>query len=188
MRCCGGERDESARTLPGRRGSDALSPRQAGPKHGQAMTVGSNSSKPHDDHLLAREKALAHTIKEVAAELRLVDVVDFIAYIRNEQFANIEDLVNSSAELHFKPGTLTFGWAADLAVDWSAPPKIKLDMEFRHLAVSIFFCLMLEARQASVDIHCVVFDRLSQNPVENTRRLAEALEDARLPMPARAKE
>jgi hypothetical protein len=147
-----------------------------------------NSSEPRHGHLLAREKALAHGLKEVAAELRLVDLADFITYIRNEQFANIEDLVNSSVELYFKPGTLTFGWAADLSVDWRAPPKIRLDMEFRHLAVSIFFGLTLEARQASVDIQCTIFERLRDDPAQNTRCVTEAIEAARLLRPARAEQ
>jgi hypothetical protein len=149
-------------------------------EHGRAMTVDSNPSDPHDDQLLAREKLLAHRLKGVAGELRLIDLVDLIAYIRNEQFANIEDLVNSSSELYFKQGTLTFGWSADFAFDWIVPPKVKLDMEFRHMAVSVFFCLMLEPRLASVDIRCIIFERASADPVENTKRLAGALADASL--------
>jgi hypothetical protein len=134
-----------------------------------------------EDHLLAREKALAEGVKQVAAELRLVDLVDFITYIRTEQFANIEDIVNSSVELLFKPGTLTFGWAADLSVDWVGPPEIVLDMEFRHLTVSVFFGLALEARHASVDIRHISFEDASENPEENTLRLVEAIAEARLP-------
>ena len=134
-----------------------------------------------EDHLLVREKALAEGVKKVAAELRLVDLVDFITYIRTEQFANIEDIVNSSVELLFKPGTLTFGWGADLVVDWSEPPQILLDMEFRNLAVTVFFGLMLAASHASIDIRYISFEDASGDPAENTRRLVEAIADARLP-------
>jgi len=41
---------------------------------------------------------------EPVAELRLVDVADFLAYIHAEKFANIQDIVNSSVELFFKTG------------------------------------------------------------------------------------
>ncbi|MFI5010880.1 MAG: hypothetical protein ACHQAY_00890 [Hyphomicrobiales bacterium] len=133
------------------------------------------------DHLLVREKALAEGVKQVAAELRLVDLVDFITYIRTEQFANIEDIVNSSVELFFEPGTLTFGWAADLSVDWGGSPRIMLDMEFRHLSVSVFFGLELEACHAGVDIRHISFEDASHDPRENTKRLIEAIAEARLP-------
>ena len=144
-------------------------------------------SERQDDHLLAREKILARGVQKVAAELRLVDLVDFIAYIRDEQFANIEDIVNSSVELYFKPGTLTFGWAADLAIDWEAAPRIMLDMEFRHARVSVFFGLALAARHASVDIRCISFEEASPEPAENTRRLMAAMEDAAMTVVASAK-
>ena len=62
------------------------------------------------------EKALAAAAKEFAAELRLTDVVDLITFIRTENHPNLNDLVNSSAELYFKPGTLSYGWAADVDV------------------------------------------------------------------------
>jgi hypothetical protein len=180
MRSSSRKRDGSAGILPAVAQAACFRNAKRTLEHGRAMTVDSNPSDPQDDQLLAREKLLAQRLKGVASELRLVDLVDLIAYIRNEQFANIEDLVNSSSELYFKQGTLTFGWAADLALDWNVPPKVKLDMEFRHLAVSVFFCLMLEPRQASVDIRCVIFERPSADPVENTKRLAEALADASL--------
>jgi hypothetical protein len=134
-----------------------------------------------EDHLLARERALAEGMKQAAAELRLVDLVDFITYIRTEQFANIEDIVNSSVELLFRPGTLTFGWAADLSVDWGKPPRIMLDMEFRHLSVSVFFGLALEAEHAYIDIRYISFENASDDPAENTGRLVETIADARLP-------
>jgi hypothetical protein len=134
-----------------------------------------------EDHLLARERALADGVKLVADELRLVDLADFVSYIRAEQFANIEDILNSSVELYFKPGTLTFGWAADLSVDWGQPPKILLDMEFRHLSVLAFFGLSIEAEDASVEIRFISFEEASQDPAENTRRLVEAIADARIP-------
>jgi hypothetical protein len=144
--------------------------------------------KRREDHLLVREMLLAEGVKKVAAELRLVDLVDFITYIRNEQFANIEDIVNSSVELLFKPGTLTFGWGADLSVAWGEPPQIMLDMEFRHMSVSVFFGLALAAQHASVDIRYVSFEDASDDPEENTRRLAEAIADARIGAPVSGSE
>ena len=145
------------------------------------MVIDKRQNRQGQDHLLARELALAEGVKQVADELRLVDLVDFVSYIRAEQFANIEDILNSSVELYFKPGTLTFGWVADLAVDWDKPPRIILDMEFRHLSVFAFFGLALEAEHESVEIRFISFENASEDPSENTRRLVEAIADARLP-------
>ena len=145
------------------------------------MVIDKRQGRQGQDHLLAREMALAEGVKQVADELRLVDLVDFVSYIRAEQFANIEDILNSSVELYFKPGTLTFGWVADLAVDWDKPPRIILDMEFRHLSVFAFFGLALEAEHESVEIRFISFENASEDPSENTRRLVEAIADARLP-------
>jgi hypothetical protein len=138
------------------------------------------TQKQDVDHLFVREKALSEGIKEVAAELRLIDVADLITYIRSGQLANIGDLINSSAELVFKHGTLTYGWAADTDVKWGNPPEIFLDMEFRHMSVWVCFSLGLGALHGSVGIHSITFDQPSENPRENTDRLVAALADARL--------
>ena len=81
-----------------------------------------------DDQVELPANALGTAFEPVAAELRLVDVGDFIAYIHAEKFANIQDIVNSSVELFFKPGTLSFGWSAEFALDWNSLPVITLDM------------------------------------------------------------
>jgi hypothetical protein len=56
---------------------------------------------PRDDQVELPANALGTAFEPVAAELRLVDVADFIAYIHAEKFANIQDIVNSSVELFF---------------------------------------------------------------------------------------
>jgi hypothetical protein len=133
---------------------------------------------------LEREKALADGLRDVASELRLIDAADLIAYIRTEQFANIANLVNSSTELYYKPGTLSFGQSADIDVKWGGTPTIALDMEFHHQQVRVYFRLLLEALQAGVEITYISFDRPSAGPDENTERLVAAIADARFaPVP-----
>ena len=78
----------------------------------------------------ACERALAESMADVATELRLVNASDLVRYVQCERCAHIEDLVNSSAELYFKPGALRYGWTADLELVWDAPPIVSLDMEF----------------------------------------------------------
>ena len=111
-----------------------------------------------------REKALADGLRDVASELRLIDAADLIAFIRTEQFANIANLVNSSTELYYKPGTLSFGRSGDIDVKWGDTPTVSLDMEFHHMQVSVYFRLLLEALQAGIEINYISFEAGSADP------------------------
>jgi hypothetical protein len=136
---------------------------------------------PSDDQAELGARALKEAVQPVAAELRLVEVADFIAYIHSEQFANIQDIVNSSIELFFKPGTLSYGGGAYFELDWDRAPIIIIDMEFRHRAVRVIFKLTLSAQEAHVAIeHCSTGASTSGKDRE-TARLIEALADARNP-------
>ena len=55
---------------------------------------------------LDRERIIANSLVDVASELRLTYVVEFLKMIHSDHAANIADLVNSSSELFFKSGTL----------------------------------------------------------------------------------
>ncbi len=132
------------------------------------------------DYSAIQAKAIAEGIREVAAELRLINVADFISFIHLEQFGNIRDIVNSSMELYFKHGTLAYGWAADYELEWDRPPAIFLDMDFRHRQVAVSFNLVLQACHAAVVIRSISFDPPSCDFEENTRRLIAAIADAKL--------
>lgn len=132
------------------------------------------------DHDLIRERALGAGLSEVATELRLVDVTDLIAYIRGEQLANLGDLVSSSIERFFKPDTLRYGKAADIDLTWGTEPAIKIDMEFHHQEVSVYFSLLLESLRAGVEINYTNLNDGAADPIRNTARLIKAIADARL--------
>jgi hypothetical protein len=127
-----------------------------------------------------REKALGCGIRELASDLRLVEPADYINFVRMECFGNIANLIASSAELFFKPGTIFFGHSGEVDVSWDQPPTVALDMEFRHQRVSIYFRLVLEADTAAVEITHLAFEGASDEPRENTQRLIDAIADARL--------
>ncbi|MDJ0929493.1 hypothetical protein [Breoghania sp.] len=82
-----------------------------------------------------REQILAHAIQDIAAELGLIDVTDMIFYVLASKRGNINDLVRSSVELYFKTGTLRYGSAANVDLNWGSTPTINLDLEFRHNGV-----------------------------------------------------
>jgi hypothetical protein len=144
------------------------------------MMTGMESLLQRDRYTADREKALAEVARELAAELRLTDVVDLITFIRTENHPNINDLVNSSAELYLKSGTLSYGWAAEVDMRWTGAPSVRLDLEFQNRQVTAFFKLILEARQAGVELSHIDFEAPSVDQRENTERLIEAIADARL--------
>ncbi len=132
---------------------------------------------------MLRTKALAEGLKEVAAELRLIDLADFVTFIHREQFANIQDLVNSSVELFFKHGTLIYGAMAAFELEWDRPPAVTLGMEFHYKSVTILFDLMLQAFDAGVEIRAMTFEQPLPSAEEETKVLIEALAAARLSKP-----
>ena len=109
----------------------------------------------------------------------MVDAGDFIAFIHDEKFANIQDIVNSSVELFFKPGAVSFGWGAEFELDWNSAPVISLDMEFRHGSVWLVFKLILRALQTDVKIAYFSPSRSSGDSGQDLAALIEALADAR---------
>lgn len=133
--------------------------------------------QPHAD---TRESIVANAIGEVVGELRLIDVADYIAFIRLEYFACLSDLVNSAAELYFLPGTLRLGHGGEAHVDWSGSPRIVLDLELRPHGVTVYFQLTLMDDAASVVVNYVSFETPNDNPQRNTDLLQVAIDRARI--------
>jgi hypothetical protein len=141
-----------------------------------------HQSRPGDAHdvLWAYEKALAYGIKDFVAELCLADASIIIAYICNNHHANIDDLVASSAELHFKDGTLCYGHSADVSFEWGKAPAVVLDMEFVHRSVTVFFKLVLHGFYVGIDVQRVLLSDKSGDPNLDLQNFERALSDARL--------
>lgn len=126
------------------------------------------------------ERILADAMVEVATELRLADPIDFVLMIRGDQAANIADLVNSSSELFFKSGALRYALSAGCEVGWETTPKVRLDMEFHHAAVTVFFRLTIGRARAGVEVLDVIFDDGALDAAIEGERLSAAIADARL--------
>ena len=128
----------------------------------------------------AREVIVAKAIENVVAELRMIDVADYVAYIKLERFANISDLVASAAELYFMPGTLRLGHGGEAQICWAPPPKIVLDLELHPRGATIYFTLALSDKHAEIDVNYVSFDEPGSDPHANTSFLEAAIADARI--------
>ncbi len=124
------------------------------------------------------ERTLGAGLKEVASELRLIDATDFAAFIRIGHMANLKSLVHSSAELHFKPGTLELAELGEIELGWFKPPVITLPMKFRGSGVRVYFRLRLAARSAAVEVESITAENGAAGGDLN-RKLQEALQDAR---------
>lgn len=131
-------------------------------------------------HTSPREIIIARAIRNVVNELRLVDVADYVAFIRLERFANISDIVDSAAELYFMPGTLKLGHGGQAHVCWSNPPRIVLDLELRPRGAVAYFTLAMSEQHASIDLNYVAFEAPAEDPVENTSFLELALCEAQI--------
>jgi hypothetical protein len=124
---------------------------------------------------------LADSLRDVAADLRTIDPVDLVSFIRFGSFPAIEDLIQSSAELFFKHGTLISAWTACVDLAWDSLPMVTLGLEFRHPLVSVFFDLLLGPFGEDVEVRSVIFEEPVADPASGLDRLACALAEARLP-------
>lgn len=131
-------------------------------------------------HAESREIIVANAIQEVVSELRLVDVADYIAFIRLEHFSTVSDIVDSAAELYFMPGTLRLGNAGEAHVGWTELPRIVLDLELRPAGATVYFALTLTALTASVEVNYVAFANADPDPVRNTEWLEAELERSKI--------
>lgn len=130
-------------------------------------------------HSVERERILADCVREVAADLRLIELSDLVAHLKTMQIASVDMLVQSSVELWFKRDTLQFAHSGNVQLSWDTQPQIFLDMEFHHMSVHVYFQLVLEAKRAAIDISLISFDRPASDPEINTRRMHDAILDAR---------
>ncbi len=124
---------------------------------------------------------LVNGLRDVTADLRTIDLVDMVSYIRFGSYATIEDLVQSSTEMFFQNGALSFAWNAGIDLTWGDPPMITMAMEFRHRAVSVFFDLTLRALDETVKVCAVLFEEPIGETAHKVTRLGEAIAEARLP-------
>ena len=107
---------------------------------------------------VARVEIISAHLQKVIHDLCLVDVADYIAFIRCELFGNIADIVNSATELNFYPNTLTFGLGGEYMLDWNSTPKVMLDLEFSNMGVNAYFRLTLSSDSTEIDLHHVGAD------------------------------
>ena len=134
-------------------------------------------------HADEREMLIGAVMRELAAELRMINVIDLVVFIETEQYGNIENLVNSSAEMIFMPGSLSFTNFAYVDLDWSRPPTVVLSLKLNQPDATIFFDLRLSDSFAEIDLNHIEFRQPSEDQSENTRTLERAIKTSLISPP-----
>ncbi len=128
---------------------------------------------------------LVDSLREVTEELRTIDVVDLVSFIRFGSYTAIDDLIHSSTELFFRQGSLMSAWTACVDMAWETLPTITLGMEFRHPVVSVFFDLLIGAGRDAVTVRGILFEEHCETASDRLRLLSRAIDEARLPQRAK---
>lgn len=126
-------------------------------------------------HSLEREKIIANVMGGFVNEMRLVDPLDLATYLRLDLVANLSDIVDTAAELHFAPGFVTMGQGGDVSGGWSDPLEICLDLVMQPAGAKVHFTLRLQAETAEIRLAYISFDDPSDNPADNTLFLRNAV-------------
>jgi hypothetical protein len=127
------------------------------------------------EYSLERERIIAEAIAPFAAELRLVNVEHFIAFMVLERYAFVADIVRSAAELHFAPGFLELGHGGEVRLDWSTTPSISLDLVLRPAGVTAYVSLTLTGDAAELALTYISFGCPTSYPDQNTEMLRRAI-------------
>ncbi len=128
------------------------------------------------------ERQINESLKEVALELRSVDVIDLASYIHTLKLGNVGDLINSALELYFRPQTFVFSYSGDVEMTWFGRPSVSQDMELHSAGVDVYFSLVIEALTVGVHIKHLSIDGVSGESGCDSLRLSKALEAARFPV------
>ncbi|GAB5507405.1 MAG: hypothetical protein Rhirs2KO_25680 [Rhizobiaceae bacterium] len=129
---------------------------------------------------VSREAIVANAIQDFVAELRMVELADYVSFIHLGHLANLADLVDSAAELYFMPGTLKLGHGGNVELTWSGDQKVVLDLELKPSGATVYFSLSLGDKQAAIDVNYVAFAEPADEPEANTAFLESAIEASRI--------
>lgn len=106
---------------------------------------------------LELEPHLARAISSLAAELRLVDISDYIAYLRMEQYGCVADIVRDAADLYFTPGFVEFGMDGEASAEWGAAPEVTLMLVINSARAKAHVALKLCEHHAEIKLGYINF-------------------------------
>ena len=109
------------------------------------------------DICLELEPHVADAFANLAAELRLVDISDYIAYLRMEQYGCVADIVRDAADLYFTPGFVEFAMDGETSAEWGVAPEVTLMLVINSARAKAHVALKLCENHAEVKMGYVSF-------------------------------
>lgn len=134
------------------------------------------------DICLELEPHVATAIASLAAELRLVDIGDYIAYLRMERFGCIADIVRDASELYFTPGFIEFGMDGEASADWGSAPEVTLMLVINSARATAHVALKLCTDHAEVKLGYVNFNVALEAHSDRANMLVDDIADNMLGM------
>jgi hypothetical protein len=136
-----------------------------------------NDSKK--EPLAVFEREMNEALRNVALEIRSVDVLELASFIHSEKFSNIGDIVHSAMELYFKPHALLFSYSGEVRLNWFGGALVALDMELHAGEVDVYFRLNIDALNTDVQFrHATIGGRPLISPLDASR-FSAALQEAK---------
>lgn len=112
------------------------------------------------------EPIVADALTGFIQEIRLIELVDFIAYLRLERHSQLSDLVTAAAEMYFAPQFLELGDGSYATLDWSERPSIYLNLVLQTAGATIYLTLTLEEERANIAISYIAYHVSCSEPEE----------------------
>jgi len=127
-----------------------------------------------------RESILHSACHDLIKSMRKVEPAQFVMVFYSGQTLGIGELLRERIEGHFKPNTVSFEFTGECDVQWVGNFTVALDLELLHLGVFAFFRLYLCGDESSVELNHISFETAGNDPVDNTKLLAKAIQAARI--------
>lgn len=129
---------------------------------------------------LELEPFLANAISSLAAELRLVDISDYIAYLRMEQYGCVADIVRDAADLYFTPGFVEFGMDGEASAEWGAAPEVTLMLVINSARATTHVALKLCEHHAEIRLGFVNFSAELETRHDRVDLLVQDIDENRM--------
>ena len=134
---------------------------------------------------LELEPYVAKAISGLAAELRLVDIADYIAYLRMERYGCVADIVRDSADLYFTPGYIEFAMDGESSAEWGTAPEVTLMLLINSACAKAHIALRLCEHHAEIKLGYINFASELEAREDRGNLLLDDIADNRMDRRAR---
>lgn len=122
----------------------------------------------------AYEQFLVEAMREVASELRLIDLQNLVLCVSGQRRDMIKSLIEAATELYFAPDTIRYADFSEVSMSWEGMFQIKFDFEFRNKGVRIYFSMLLRTATAAIHVNYVAIGDNATSMSDKAKVLAVA--------------